>query len=94
MADTKTETKTASVVDLDRPYLGWLDHYAQGWQAVIVRLKDGSRAAYRLGDELSYERVTEMCRVLSETTGVPIAGELAKNGFLPVAEHGDEVFAR
>jgi hypothetical protein len=85
MPDT-TEPATAPVIDLDRPYLGWFDHYAAGWQAVIVRQVDGRATAYRLGDELSYKRATEMCQVLSDVTGVPVAGELDKrDGFRPIS---------
>ena len=72
---------TANTIDLDRPYLGWFNHYSAGWQAVIVRMKDGHRAAYRLGEPLPYERAVEMCNVLSETTGLPVAGELSKRDF-------------
>ncbi|TDD54555.1 hypothetical protein E1286_05020 [Nonomuraea terrae] len=88
MGDTKTE---ATVIDLNRPYLGWFDHYQEGWQAVVVYLKDGQRKAYRLGNGLPFARVTEMCEVLSETTGLPVAGELSKREFaLPVADTTEE----
>lgn len=83
MANTKIET---TVIDLDKPYLGWFDHYQAGWQAVLVYQRDGKRVAHRLGDAVSYERATEMCRVLAEQTRVQCAGELSKSGFaLPVA---------
>ena len=79
-----TDQAGTTQINLNRPYLGWFDHFHGDWQAVIVRLKDGSRAAYRLGDALPYERAVEMCQVLSETTGVPVAGELSKQGFRPL----------
>ncbi|WP_433520094.1 hypothetical protein ACQP2T_63880 (plasmid) [Nonomuraea sp. CA-143628] len=86
MADIKTAT---TVIDLDKPYLGWLNHYDAGWQAAIVRRIDGRRWAYRLGEPLSFDRATDMCRVLSEVTGVPVAGELSKRDeFLPVSMGG------
>ncbi|GAA2861284.1 hypothetical protein [Nonomuraea rubra] len=89
MADTKTTIET-TVIDLDKPYLGWFDHYQEGWQAVVVYLKDGQRKAHRLGDGVSFERATTMCQVLSEVTGLPVAGELSKREFaLPVAS-GEE----
>lgn len=81
-----TDTTT---VDLDQPYLGWFNHYTAGWQPVLVRLKDGKRKAYRLGEPLPYERAVEMCQVLSETTGLPVAGELSKSDFsVPVSMGG------
>ncbi|MEU6725554.1 hypothetical protein ABZ917_17750 [Nonomuraea wenchangensis] len=96
MGESKTDAKIdATAIDLDKPYLGWFDHYAEGWQAVVVYLKDGQRKAHRLGDGVRYERAVRMCEVLSEVTGLPVAGELSKREFaLPVAEHGGEVFAR
>jgi hypothetical protein len=80
---------TTTVVDLAKPYLGWFDHYQEGWQAVVVYQEDGKRVAHRLGDGVTYERATEMCRVLSETSGLPVAGELSKREFaLPVSMGG------
>jgi hypothetical protein len=90
-----SETKTKKTIDLDQPYLGWFDHYHEGWQPVLVRVKDGRRTAYRLGDAVSHERAVETCQVLAEVTPLPVAGELSKREFaLPVAENGGEVFAR
>jgi hypothetical protein len=84
-----TTATAPTVVHLAKPYLGWLNHYEAGWQAAIVRRIDGQRWAYRLGEPLPYERATDMCRVLSEVTGVPVAGELSKQGgFLPVSMGG------
>jgi hypothetical protein len=79
-----------NTIDLDRPYLGWLNHYEQGWQAALVRMKNGERTALRLGDPVGFDHATLVCRVLSETTGLPVAGERSKKGFLPVSEQGGE----
>ena len=84
MADLKPTTETPAV-DLDRPYVGWLDHFSAGWQAAIVYQRNGERVAYRLGEPLPHERATEMCRVLASVLGVQVAGELSKRGFLPVS---------
>ncbi|MGW4800922.1 hypothetical protein ACWEPC_51735 [Nonomuraea sp. NPDC004297] len=79
----------AITVDLDQPYLGWFDHYSAGWQAALVRQRAGRRTAYRLGEPLPYERATEMCQVLAEVTGLPVAGELSKREFaLPISMGG------
>ncbi|MEU8151730.1 hypothetical protein [Nonomuraea sp. NPDC048901] len=84
MASTEPATE-AVAVDFDLPYLGWFDHYQFGWQAAIVYQRNGERVAYRLGEPLPFERATEMCRVLASVTGVQVAGELSKRGFLPVS---------
>jgi hypothetical protein len=84
MADIEPTTETPAV-DLARPYVGWFDHFSAGRQAAIVRQVDGQPHAYRLGEPLPFERATEMCRVLAEATGVQVAGELNKRGFLPVS---------
>ncbi|MER5419890.1 hypothetical protein [Streptosporangium roseum] len=84
---TTTNNPTpADSVDLGAPYVGWLDHYQCGWQAALVYLRDGRRAAYRLGDELPFDRATGLCQVLAAVTGVQVAGELSKRGFLPLAK--------
>lgn len=77
----------ADSLDLTKPYLGWLNHYSAGWQAAIVYLRDGRRRAYRLGNELPFDRAAGLCQVLAAVTGVQVAGELSKRGFLPVAKN-------
>lgn len=86
MTDTATATP---IIDLAKPYVGWLDHYEQGWQAVLVYERGGTRVAHRLGDAVSLERATETCHVLAEQAGVQFAGELSKrDGFMPIALGG------
>ncbi|WP_031161926.1 hypothetical protein [Streptosporangium roseum] len=86
MSTPTTAPAPADSLDLTKPYLGWLNHYSAGWQAAIVYLRDGRRRAYRLGDELPFDRATQLCQVLATVTGVQVAGELSKQGFLPLAK--------
>lgn len=86
MAET-TETGTP-IIDLAKPYVGWLNHFT-GWQAVLVYQRGGKRVAHRLGDEVSLERATETCHVLAEQAELQFAGELSKrDGFMPIALGG------
>ena len=73
-----------TTVDLNKPYVGWLDHFSAGWQIALVRMEDGRRKATRLGSEVPKDQAEHMCRMLGEVTGVQVAGELSKRGFLPV----------
>lgn len=72
-----------TTIDLDRPYVGILDHYGAGWQIALVRVEDGRRKALRLGSEVPKEDAEQMCQTLAEVTGVQVAGELTKRDFLP-----------
>ncbi|GAA3039663.1 hypothetical protein [Streptosporangium longisporum] len=81
---TTAQAPPASI-DLNTPYVGWIDHYHLGWQAVLVRVRDGRRVARRLGAETPKDWAVETCQVLADTTGVQIAGELSKQGFVPLA---------
>lgn len=72
--------------DPNRPYVGWLDHYSAGWQLALVRVEDGHRKATRLGSEVPKDQAEHMARVLADVAGLQIAGEIAKDGFLPVSE--------
>lgn len=73
-------------IDLNRPYIGILNHYDAGWQITLVRLEDGRRKALRLGGEVPREQAEEMCRGLAAVTGLQVAGELSKQGFLPAVK--------
>ncbi|MCF6467304.1 hypothetical protein FAF44_02605 [Nonomuraea sp. MG754425] len=70
------------------PYFGWFDFYQQGWQTVVVYQRDEKPIAHRLGDAVPLDRATEMCQVLAEVTGLPVAGELSKRSFTPIADQG------
>jgi hypothetical protein len=74
--------------ELNPPYIGWIGHYA-GWQTVLVYKNHGLFRAHRLGDEVSLERAQDMCQVLHEQAGLPIAGEISKQGFTPVTGDND-----
>lgn len=74
----------AAPLDISKPYIGVLNHYAAGWQLAIVRVnEEGERTALRLGAEVDWDSAEEMVKGLVEIFGAQYAGDICKSHFLP-----------